>query len=120
MPREEFEFRFRARFQDPAFSNKVAEIEELMKIAWDGYRSARKSPITRKAGPEFADPNYELSVDWLTTRDAIREAQARHDDAAGRSHVLLVCGAARNDKTCPGEMSKSYRMVEMAKLCSKA
>jgi multimeric flavodoxin WrbA len=116
LPRDEFERRFRARFSDPAFADKAAEIEDLMNIAWDGYCKGRKSPVTRKAGAEFADPDYDLSVDWLGTRDAIREAQARHDDPAARPRVLLVCGAARNDKTCPGEMSKSYRMVEMAKL----
>jgi hypothetical protein len=87
-----------------------------MSIAWDGYHGARKSPITRKAGREFADPDYDMSVDWLATHDTIRDAQARHDDAAAKSRVLLVCGAARNDKSCSGEMSKSYRMVEMAKL----
>ena len=86
-----------------------------MNIAWDGYHNARKSPVTRKAGPEFADPHYDLSVDWLATRDAIRLSQTRHDDPASRSRVLLICGAARNDKTCPGEMSKSYRLIEMAK-----
>jgi len=116
MPREEFEHRFRARFKDPAFSDKAAEIEELMNVAWDGYHNARKSPITRKAGPEFADPDYDLSVDWLATRSAIYEAQKRHDDRTRPARILLVCGAARNDKTCPGEMSKSYRLLEMAKL----
>lgn len=113
--RAEFEERFRARFKDPAFSDKAAEIDDLMGTAWDGYQSARKSPITRKAGMEFADPDHDMSVDWLATRDSIRAAQARHDDPAGKSRVLLVCGAARNDKTCPGEMSKSYRLLEMAK-----
>jgi hypothetical protein len=39
-----------------------------LQIAWDGYCKARKSPITRKAGNEFADPGYDLSVDWLATR----------------------------------------------------
>jgi len=29
--------------------------------------------------------------------------------------VLLICGSARNDGTCPGEMSKSFRLVEIAR-----
>jgi hypothetical protein len=29
--------------------------------------------------------------------------------------VLLVCGAARTDETCPGEMSKTYRLTETAR-----
>ncbi|MCR5878578.1 hypothetical protein [Phenylobacterium sp. J367] len=39
--------------------------------------------MTRKAGPGFADPDYDLSVDWLAAREAIQAAQARHDDKAG-------------------------------------
>jgi multimeric flavodoxin WrbA len=115
MSREEFDARFRARFDDPAFAGKEALIDELIDIAGDGYHTGRKSPITRKAGAGFADPDYDLSVDWLATRGAIQEAQARHDHAAGASRVLLICGSARNDKTCPGEMSKSYRLIDTAK-----
>jgi multimeric flavodoxin WrbA len=115
MSRQEFNARFRARFADPAFADKEALIDELMQTAWDGYHKERKSPVTRKAGAGFADPDYELSVDWLETRNAIQDAQARHDNAAGLSRVLLICGSPRNDKSCPGEMSKSYRLVEMAK-----
>ena len=36
--------------------------------------------------------------------------------AANRpSRVLLICGSARNDGTCPGEMSKSWRRVNTAR-----
>ncbi len=115
LTREEFDARFRVRFSDPAFADKKLAIDELMDIAWDGYRKARKSPLTRKAGPKFSDPKYDLSLDWLATRRSIKAAQLRHDRARTPSRILLICGAARNDKTCPGEMSKSYRLVEMAK-----
>jgi multimeric flavodoxin WrbA len=115
MSRGEFNSRFRARFADPAFAGLEALIDELLETAWDGYHKERKSPVTRKAGPDFADPDYDLSVDWLATRNAIQDAQSRHDDAAAPGRVLLICGAARNDKTCPGEMSKSYRLAEMAR-----
>ena len=33
----------------------------------------------------------------------------------GPSRVLLVCGAARHDQTCPGEMSKTFRLAQMAR-----
>lgn len=115
LSRQEFNVRFRARFADPAFAGKEALIDQLMETAWDGYQDGRKSPVTQKAGPGFADPDYDLSVDWLATRSAIQEAQKLYDGASSPSRVLLICGAARNDKTCPGEMSKSYRLVEMAK-----
>jgi multimeric flavodoxin WrbA len=113
--REEFERRFRARFFDPAFSDSKAAIDELLEVAWDGYRAARKSPLTRKAGPEFVDPDYDLSVDWLAAREAIQAAQKSHDDAGTPSQVLLICASARNDKTCPGEMSKTFRLTAIAK-----
>jgi hypothetical protein len=115
MSRLEFNTRFRTNVADPAFAGKKALIDELMELAWDGYQKERKSPVTQKAGAGFSDPDYDLSVDWLTTRNSIHDAQAQHDNLASASRVLLVCGAARNDKTCPGEMSKSYRLVEMAK-----
>ncbi|HEV7610566.1 MAG TPA: NAD(P)H-dependent oxidoreductase [Steroidobacteraceae bacterium] len=115
LSREEFEARFFARFSDPAFAQRQAAIRELADIGWDAYSAARKSPITRKAGAEFADPDYDLSVDWLAARAGIHEAQKRYGDPAARSRILLICGAARNDKTCPGEMSKSFRLTQTAK-----
>ncbi|MHB9086274.1 MAG: flavodoxin family protein, partial [Thiobacillus sp.] len=41
-------------------------------------------------------------------------AQLRWADPASPSRVLLVCGSARNDGTCPGEMSKTFRLLEIA------
>jgi multimeric flavodoxin WrbA len=115
LSRAEFAERFHARFADPAFAGKSAAIEELLQVAWEGYSGSRKSPVTRKAGVEFADPEYDLSVDWLQARSAIQSAQERRNDESCPSRILLICGAARNDKTCPGEMSKSFRMVQIAK-----
>jgi multimeric flavodoxin WrbA len=109
----EFSERFHARFTDPAFGGKSQQIEQLLEVACDAYRNARKSPITRRAGNSFADPNYDLSVDWLRARAAIRKAQRNHDRSA-HARILLICGAARNDKSCPGEMSKTYRMAKLA------
>jgi hypothetical protein len=116
MSQQEFNARFRARFADPAFLGKEALIDQLMETAWDGYCKGRKSPTTQKAGSGFADPDYDLSVDWLAIRSAVHEAQSRYANAAGPARVLLICAAACNDKSCPGEMSKSYRLVETAKL----
>jgi 23S rRNA A2030 N6-methylase RlmJ len=94
LSRNEFNTCFRARFADTAFADKQILIDQLMETAWDGYQKARKSPATQKAGPEFADPAYDLSVDWLATRNAIRDAQKRHDDAGRPVRVLLICRAA--------------------------
>jgi multimeric flavodoxin WrbA len=89
-------------------------MDALLDIAWTDYRQSRKSPVTRKAGEGFADPAYDLSVEWLAARQAILDAQRRHDDPSVPARVLLICAAARNDKTCPGEMAKSFRMTQLA------
>jgi multimeric flavodoxin WrbA len=53
-------------------------------------------------------------VDWLNARAAIAAAQRRHDEAT-RPSVLLINCSSRSEHTCPGEMSKSYRLVEIAR-----
>ena len=112
--REEFRERFRARFFDPAFRAEDASIARLEEIAWQGYTQGRKAPVTRKAGAEFKDPDYDLSVEWYEARNRLVAAQRRWEDPATRSRVLVVCGAPRNDGTCPGEMSKTFRLARIA------
>ena len=111
----EFKRRFRAQFQDPAFESLATELERIMAAAWDGYINGRKSPRTRKAGPEFANPDYELSIDWIATRERMREAQRRHDDPGSPLSFLLINAAGRSEHTCPGEMSKSWRLLSLAR-----
>jgi multimeric flavodoxin WrbA len=69
----------------------------------------------RRAGEGHEDPEFELGVEWLAARDAIRAAQREHDDAARPARVLVVNAAARSDQTCPGEMSKSFRLAQTAR-----
>src|SRR5450432_629975 len=115
LPRGEFERRMRERFFDPAFDNADAQIESIIEAAWDGYAHGRKAPRTCKAGAEFADPEYKLSVEWLATRDAIRAAQSAQAEATRPARILLICASPRNDKTCPGEISKSLRLLQAAR-----
>ncbi|HET7202462.1 MAG TPA: flavodoxin family protein [Steroidobacteraceae bacterium] len=115
LSREEFGRRLRERFYDPAFEPADVELERIVDIAWRNYDEYHKSPRTRRAGEEFADADFELPVEWLAARAAIVEAQARHDDPARAARILLVCGAARHDQTCPGEMSKSFRLATCAR-----
>ncbi len=56
-----------------------------------------------------------MAVQWLDTRSRLRAAQATWADSAAPSRVLIVCGSARNDGTCPGEISKTWRLVEQAR-----
>ena len=112
LTREEFGVRFRAPYLDPMFNLEAAAIARLEEIAWQNYRDGRKSPITIKAGAQFADPDFELSVEWLATRQRLVEAQVVWANPQSPSRVLLICGSARNDGTCPGEMSKTYRLLD--------
>jgi len=66
------------------------------------------------AGAAFADPDYDLALDWLKAAEAIRDAQRAHDDARGPHRVLLINGSSRSDQTCPGEISKSWRLCNIA------
>jgi multimeric flavodoxin WrbA len=54
-------------------------------------------------------------VDWLATKQRIDQAQMRWAEAGTPSRVLLICASARNDGTCPGEMSKSFRLLQIAR-----
>lgn len=113
MPREAFRERFMARFYDPAFRTEDEALTRLEAIAWDAYSSARKSPITEKARAGFQDPDYDLSVEWRAASDWIKAAQTRQQERTGRSRVLIINASARNDYTCPGEMSRVEKGDEL-------
>jgi multimeric flavodoxin WrbA len=114
LSRAQFGERFRPAFVDPAFRVEQPALDRIESIAWDGYHASRKAPLTRKAGAGFADPDYDTSTEWLQTRDRLIAAAAKQSDASTASRVLLVCGAPRNDGSCPGEISKSFRLVGIA------
>jgi hypothetical protein len=74
LSREEFERRIRERFYDPAFAAVEAQLATIVDVAWHVYEDYHKSPRKRRAGPGFADPEYELPVEWLDTRERILQA----------------------------------------------
>jgi multimeric flavodoxin WrbA len=114
LSRDAFRAHFLRSFYDPNFATEKEAIDRLEAIAWTNYEQSRKAPITRKAGPGFADPDYDLSVEWIEARDAIAAAERQQKDASSPSQVLVICGSPRNDGTCPGEMSKTYRLATHA------
>jgi len=113
LPRTEFSVRFHNSFRDPAFEAESAALGRLEEIAWQAYSDGRKAPRTRKAGPGYADPDYDLSLDWIEAKERIDRARTTWADPASRSRVLVICGAARNDGTCPGEISKTFRLTQL-------
>jgi multimeric flavodoxin WrbA len=115
LSREEFERRLRERFYDPGFDAVQPQIDAIAAVAWKAYDEYHKSPRTRRAGPGFADPEHQLAVEWLDTRERILAAEREQKDPGRPARVLLVSGAARHDQTCPGEMSKTFRLVAIAR-----
>jgi len=115
LARVEFRNRFEQSFRDPAFAKESDALSRIEAIAWVAYSDSRKAPITRKAGKGYADPGYDLSVEWAETRARLKRAEVTHRNAQTTSRVLLIVGAARNDGSCPGEMSKTFRLAGFAR-----
>src|SRR5689334_9883836 len=90
LSRDAFQARFRSFFQDPAYDSAPEALARIEEIAWDAYANSRKAPRTQKAGPEFADPDYDLSVEWLATRARLQQAEQRQKDPSTRARVLVV------------------------------
>jgi multimeric flavodoxin WrbA len=114
LSRDEFRRRFFERFYDPAFDAVRAQLEQVAEVAWRNYAEYHKSPRTRPAGAGFRDPAYELPVEWLEARERIQEAERAWRDPGSPSRILLVNASSRSDQTCPGEMSKTYRLALLA------
>src|SRR4029077_17527400 len=71
-------------------------------------------PNTHRAGSAFSEPDYELPREWLETRKRILEAERAQRRKSGASRILVINGSARSDQSCPGEMSKTYRLAKIA------
>jgi hypothetical protein len=82
LARDEFERRLRERFHDPEFQTVERQIADIVDVAWKAYDEYRKSPRKRKAGPGFADPEFELPIEWLETREHIQQAEREQKDAS--------------------------------------
>src|SRR5262245_26786053 len=115
LDKDEFKRRYRERFYDPAFDSMQVEIDRLAEIAWDGYENSRKSPRTERAGEGFADPDYQLAIEWRETSRRVADAQRRQHDPSSPPCILLINGATRSEHTCPGESSKTWRLVAIAR-----
>jgi len=115
LTKDQFRERFMQRFYDPAFDEVRGELEHVFEKAWNGYDEYRKSPRRRAAGADFADPSFELPLEWLATRAAIQKAQTAQADPASPSRILLVNASTRSEHTCPGEISKTRRLAYAAR-----
>ena len=114
LSRDEFAKRIRQRFYDPTFVAVTPEIDKIIDVAWKNYSEYHRNPRTRKAGSGFSDPEFALPVEWLETRKAIEQAERHQKNRQSKSRILLINGSTRSDQTCPGEMSKTFRLTKMA------
>ena len=113
----EFKSRFHSQFKDPAF-------DAAQPTSWTASRAppgtptaiTARAPRTRKAGPGYADPDYDLAVDWIAAREAILDARsAGTTTRLARRASCWSTAPSRSEHTCPGEMSKTWRLVEIAR-----
>jgi len=111
--RDEFHLVFSRDFYDPAYQAVAQELAAVEEVAWKAYVDSHKAPVTVKAGPGFADPDYDLSIEWKEAHDRLLAAEARQKDPATPTRILLINGAARNDGSCPGEISKTWRLATL-------
>src|SRR5215471_1058575 len=114
LTKEEFSNRVRQRFYDPTFTAFAPEIEKVIAVAWKNYTEYHKNPRKRPAGRGFSDPKFPLPIEWLETRKAIQQAERRQKNHKSNSRILVINGSTRSDQTCPGEMSKTFRLAKMA------
>lgn len=115
LDKKEFTKRFLTKFYDPDFEPLKGELDKIVDAAWITYDEYHKSPRTKKAGKEFADPDFDAPVEWLESRANVMAAERKQKKQKTPSRVLIVNGSSRNDQTCPGEMSKTWRLATLAK-----
>ena len=113
LERDEFHLRFMRKFYDPSFEAVSRELASVEEIAWKNYIESHKAPITVKAGAGFADPDYDMSVEWKEAHERLLAAEARQKNPSTPHRVLVINASARNDGSCPGEISKSWRLSKM-------
>ncbi|MFN0059034.1 MAG: flavodoxin family protein [Planctomycetota bacterium] len=115
LARTEFLRRFRERFFDSSFDAVAHELDAVAEVAWRNYIEYHKNPRTKRAGRGFADPSMELPSEWLTNREQVRVAERQQKRRDTPTRILVINGSARSDQSCPGEISKSYRLAQLAR-----
>ena len=115
LTRSEFKIQFHRSFVDPTFKPIEDALSKVEQVAWVNYQEGHKAPLTKKAGARFFDPDYDLSAEWKATSQRLKALEKLQKNSHTPSRVLLVCGSARNDGSCPGEISKTWRLTMLAK-----
>ena len=120
-PRETFRKIFFQNFYDPAFDPERAAIDRLEAIAWDAYQEAARRRARARPGPASPTPTTTCRSNGCETRERLQAAQARWQragHAVARAADLRL--RPRNDGTCPGEISKTWRLTQIAREALRA
>ncbi|MBC7385892.1 MAG: flavodoxin family protein [Cryobacterium sp.] len=110
----EFKARAALEFQGPRFDSHRRAVESIVNVEWVRYDQSEKYAHSQPAGLGFKNPKVEVGLEWLETKKTISEAKREHDRKGAKPHYLIINGSPRSDHTCPGEMSKSHRLSEIA------
>ena len=114
LARDEFLRRYLQQFADPAFDQVRGQIDEAAGIAWEAYQAGRKAPLTRKAGSRI--PRSGLQA-FARLAERARRHPLRNSAMTTRRGAAHPADqrSPRSEHTCPGEMSKSWRLVQIAR-----
>ena len=111
--REEFERRFRERHRDPLFDGVE---ESSPPCSTPRGRLQRVPQGTADAQGRARVRRPELRAVGRLARRARRDRRGGRapQDSTLPGRMLVINGSARSDQTCPGEMSKTYRLAKQA------
>ena len=99
-------------FQRSGVRRERDAIARLEEIAWQAYTRAARRPSRARPG-RLCRPRVRAVRRMAGSQGAHRESAGRLGTRRAPSRVLLICGSARNDGSCPGEMSKTFRLAEL-------
>ena len=115
LTREEFERRLRERFYDPAFQNVERQMPRSSTSPGTPTTSTARVRARGRRAPASPIPSSSCRSSGSRRASGFNRPSANRGCDAVPAVCLLVCGAARHDQTCPGEMSKTFRLASQAR-----
>ena len=116
LTREEFERRLRERFYDPEFEKVERTDRRRDRRRVEGLRRVPQEPAHAKGRTRLRQSRFRAA--GRMARDARAHSARRSVSTttpAAAAACCSSCGAARHDQTCPGEMSKTFRLASLAR-----